>query len=58
MLDAVEPGKGEIMRQLWNWWLNEWDFIAIWAGIAIIGLLVAGAISATIDAWQAASVYH
>lgn len=46
------------MRQLWNWWLNEWDFIAIWAGIAIIGLLVAGAISATIDAWQAASVYH
>ncbi len=49
--------KGATVERLWHWWCREWDFILIWTAIAIIAMLFAGAISATIAAIQAAANY-
>jgi len=47
-----------VLRALWNWWCGEWDYLFIITSYIIIALLVGGAVSATIEAVQRATVYH
>lgn len=47
-----------VLRTIWNWWRGEWDYLLIITSYVIIALLVGGAVSATIEAWQRAVIYH